>query len=588
MKKTKIILAILFFNGIVCFGFAKNLKLFWVDDHDSSVTIIDQNFDNYKFLNDFINEKKVSALSEGYLAFSIDSLKQINDTSYCVWIHQGSQYHWGNIQWGIKEGVFLKSGLDPKKLQNKALDPKNLYLLYEKIIGYYENNGYPFTSVHLDSISFKNDTVSGKLNIELGKPFTFDTLAIHGDSKIKKSYLQHYLEILPGEDFNESLVLQIAKKLKELPFATEFQTHSIEFLGNKAIVHVYLNKKSANFFNGVLGILPNSTSQQSQSSESNLLITGDVKLTLINSFKYGEKIDFSWRRLQALTQQLDGELAFPYLFNTPFGVNEKLDLLKQDTSFINFSNNLGLAYALSTNKQLKVFWEHKSTNVLSAQSAQSILANKSNFYGLAFTLEKLDYRFNPRKGIRLFLSAQGGNKSLQGTDEKGKIKVPITSDNPNLVINALLPKTTAIYHFKAEVDYYIPFFKITTLKLSTKNAYISNPYLFDNDLLRIGGFRILRGFDEQSIYASFYSIFTIEYRLLLEQNSYIALFFDQAYTERKTYTVSQADRPFGFGASINFQTKPGIFSITYALGSQKGNPINFPSAKIHFGFVSLF
>ena len=577
------------FNIFGPIGFSKTLQLNWVDSLSLPLKTSEKKFDNLKSITVFLNEKKVDAYSKGYLDFSIDSLTPINDSSYFAWIHQGRRYIWGNIKWGIKEGVLLKSGLNPKKIENQAVNPTSLFLLYEKIIGYYENNGYPFASVNLDSTNYINDTISGKLNIVLGSHFTFDTLAIHGDSKLKKSYLQHYLEILPGNNFNDNLIVSIGKKLKELPFATEFQSHNIEFVGNKVIVHVYLNKKTANFFNGVLGILPNSPSLQ-QNTGSNLLITGDVKLTLLNSFKYGEKIDFSWRRLQALTQQLNADVAFPYLFNTPFGASNQLDLLKQDTSFINFSNSLGIAYSLSTNKQLKVFWEHKSTTVLNqnTNSLQNLYSNNTNFYGLAFSWEKLDYRFNPTSGVRLFVSAQGGNKTMQGTEEKGKIKVPIVSENLNLSITALLPKTTAIYHFKAEIDYYIPLFKITTLKLSTKNAYISNPYLFDNDLFRVGGFRLLRGFDEQSLYASFYSIATIEYRLLLEQNSFIALFFDKAYTERKTFSVSESDRPYGFGASINFQTKPGIFSVSYALGSQKGNPINFQSAKIHLGFVSLF
>ena len=44
--------------------------------------------------------------------------------------------------------------------------------------------------------------------------------------------------------------------------------------------------------------------------------------------------------------------------------------------------------------------------------------------------------------------------------------------------------------------------------------------MFQNELFRIGGLKTLRGFDEESIFASVYSIFTLEYRFILEQNSY--------------------------------------------------------------------
>ena len=100
--------------------------------------------------------------------------------------------------------------------------------------------------------------------------------------------------------------------------------------------------------------------------------------------------------------------------------------------------------------------------------------------------------------------------------------------------------------------------------------------------------RTLRGFDEESINASLFGIATFEYRFLLERNSNLYLFGDYAYYERNVLNAHFSDRPIGFGAGIRFQTKPGIFSINYALGSQQGNPVLLKSAKIHFGFVNYF
>ena len=38
----------------------------------------------------------------------------------------------------------------------------------------------------------------------------------------------------------------------------------------------------------------------------------------------------------------------------------------------------------------------------------------------------------------------------------------------------------------------------------------------------------------------------------------------------------------------SFETKAGIFSLNYAVGKQLNNPIDFSSAKIHFGFLNQF
>jgi len=48
------------------------------------------------------------------------------------------------------------------------------------------------------------------------------------------------------------------------------------------------------------------------------------------------------------------------------------------------------------------------------------------------------------------------------------------------------------------------------------------------------------------------------------------------------------DTPIGFGAGTSFETKAGIFSLTYALGRQFNNPVELRGGKIHFGFTSLF
>ena len=107
-------------------------------------------------------------------------------------------------------------------------------------------------------------------------------------------------------------------------------------------------------------------------------------------------------------------------------------------------------------------------------------------------------------------------------------------------------------------------------------------------MLRIGGLHTLRGVDEESIFASFYSITTIEYRFILEQNSFLYLFTDGAFWEKRTANAYSLDRPYSFGVGMNFETNAGIFSISYAVGKQFDNPIQFRSAKIHFGFINFF
>ena len=158
--------------------------------------------------------------------------------------------------------------------------------------------------------------------------------------------------------------------------------------------------------------------------------------------------------------------------------------------------------------------------------------------------------------------------------------------NPELYEGVALNST--LYRLQLNADFFIPVFRKSTLLLANKSGFLENKNLFENELYRIGGLKTLRGFDEESIAASVYAIFSLEFRYLFDLNSYLHFFVDGAYYEQPTSLAYISDWPYGFGAGVNFETRAGIFSLTYALGQREGQPLQFKSAKIHFGLTAIF
>ncbi len=111
-----------------------------------------------------------------------------------------------------------------------------------------------------------------------------------------------------------------------------------------------------------------------------------------------------------------------------------------------------------------------------------------------------------------------------------------------------------------------------------------NDDLYRNELYRIGGLKTLRGVNEASILCSSYLIGTLEYRFVFEENANFFLFVDQAWWEDAAQEQLVTDTPRGFGLGTSFETKAGLFSITYALGQQFDNPVHLRGGKVHFGF----
>ena len=151
--------------------------------------------------------------------------------------------------------------------------------------------------------------------------------------------------------------------------------------------------------------------------------------------------------------------------------------------------------------------------------------------------------------------------------------------------------TTTAYQYRIETqtDYYLKIGKRATIKLGVKSGSLfSSSLVAANEQYRIGGSKILRGFDEESIFATQFAVGTLEYRFLIGKNSYLYTFLDGAYIHNQTRSFDNNDTPYGIGAGITIETKVGLFGVTLAAGSQQHNGIDFRNIKTHFGYVSYF
>jgi outer membrane protein assembly factor BamA len=514
--------------------------------------------------------------TKAFLEASCDSISP--DTLKTIaYVFQGPKYVLNDLKIDSSSMKYLDlAGFKPTKFRSMAFSEKNIHELTESLLIWFEDHGYPFAKVSLDSFSLNNGEVSAEIRAETGNRIMIDSLVRKGNIRISRNYIYRYLGIRGGSIYDESKIARIQKRLQELPFATVAKSFEVAFWEDKAKVYLYLNKKKASSFSGIIGILPNSL------VPGKVLINGDVKLRLLNSFAQGELIDLNWRSLEKGTQDLKVKLNYPYIFTTPFGVDYEFYLYKKDTSYLTLNHKVGLQLLFSSYNYIQVFADIFRSNIISAEGLENatVLPDYADIsktlYGLEFYRENLDYRLNPRKGFRIDASAAGGLKKIRENDQVN----PVLYDSLDL--------KSGQFQAKLDAGWFIPVYRKHVILLGLKGSYIWSDVLFNNELFRFGGLNSLKGFDEESLRANLFGIFLFEYRFLFERNSYLALFWNGAYLERKTHNESASDRPYGFGAGISFDTKVGIFSLYYALGSQNGNPIYFKQSKIHFGISTSF
>jgi hypothetical protein len=150
--------------------------------------------------------------------------------------------------------------------------------------------------------------------------------------------------------------------------------------------------------------------------------------------------------------------------------------------------------------------------------------------------------------------------------------------------------STNQYQYQLKLDYFLPIKVKSTLKFGLNLNQLIAPVIYFNELQREGGINSLKGFNEQSIFASNFNMLDIEYRYLLGLNSHFKLFWNGAYYENKSVGIQNQifDMPWGFGIGGNIETGAGILSLAYGLGKQKGNNFDLRTGKFHFGINSYF
>lgn len=530
-----------------------------------------EKFNQYAQRYNWLQDLQIEMYQRGYLSFSVDSIVE-SGKHWVAYVISGQKFEWARLGRGNLDGQTLGSIRFRDKIYfQRTFNPKQVSRLFESILSHCENSGYPFATIQLDSITIDKNAISASLNLDKNKFVKIDSVLVKGSSKTHPTYFYNYLDLKPGSPYNEANIRRADGLIDDLAFVQQFRKTEVNFTENDTKVLLYANHKKASRFDGVLGLQPNEATGK-------IGITGNVKLELQNAFNRAETISLNWRRLQTATQDIRVKFSYPYLFNTPFGADLGFNLYRRDTSFVQINAHVGVSYFFSGRSYVQVFYEPHQSNVISDSftPTDGLANSSSSLIGLELQSTKLNYRLNPTRGYAINLRGAAGTRNIRKNPELGEDyyeDIALNSTQWNGNINARI------------------FTQITprnTVMLGTNGAIIQSATMFRNEVHRIGGMQTIRGFDEESIFASAYSIFTVEYRFLLEQNSNVFAFFDGGWYELNTRDTYLRDTPFGFGLGISFETGAGIFSLTYALGRQQGNPILLRAGKIHFGFASFF
>lgn len=534
-----------------------------------------------------------SLAAKGFAGASVDSVVWKEDKGY-VYLFTGSPIYWEHLQIdSVEKQILDQIHWSPRELTGMPVRFSDIEKWKNNLLNYYLNNGYPFAKIEWKNVELKKQHLSANWLVNKGVFYRLDSIRVYGSAKISNLFLQKYLSLKNGSPFNQQKINEVSKQIGDLAFLQEISPATVTMLGTGATLNLYLAPKRSSVIDVLVGFVPADNPQD----KSRLI--ADVNLDLNNAFSMGENILFNWQQLQPESPRLRLGYVHPFIFGSNAAFDGQFQLYKQDSSYLHISAFLGAKYFLSAYQTLGFFYNIENSYLLSgALDTNQIKVSKelprfmdvtTNSFGLSYDYNSLDYAFNPRKGLQFQLVGALGVRNVKMNDDILNLKDP---SNPSFSFRSLYDSIQLkSYKFSSTLfaANYFSIGKNSVFKTAVGAGFMESPQLYENELFGIGGYRILRGFDEESIYANLYGGLTLEYRYLLGTNSYFSIFSDGALTSAKIGKDKFSNSFISGGIGLEFETKLGLLNISYAVGKRNDVPFDFKSAsKIHFGYINYF
>ena len=552
--------------------------------------VLKTSFPDLQQISTYINDLPRMLAAKGYPVASVDSIWQEKNTFHIL-LYIGTKYNWIQLNTsGIESAYLAKGGYVAGNFSGKPMNIAEVDIIKERLLTVYENEGFPFATVYLDSVSINEDKISAILTVNKGLLYRIDSIKNYGKLKLNKKFLQQYLNISNGSTYSREKLKDVDRRMLELPYAQTMQPSTLNMLGSGSILNLYVDNKKSSEASAIFGFLPDAN------NTGKFQLTGDVNLDLKNIFASGEGLLFKYQALQPKSPRLNLGYDKPYIFHSPYGLSFLFELFKKDSAFLQVNAQAGLQLNLSAYQTGKVFVQWQTTNLLQGGidtnliKAQKRLPEnidiKAVSGGVTYAYNKTNYKFNPRSGNEFTVTTSAGIKNIQKNNDI--ISLKSTTYNYASLYDSLKLRS---YQVRAKLSgaHYIPVGKSATIKTALNAGIYSSPRVFRNEVFQIGGYRLLRGFDEESIYATQYAVLTGEYRSLLSLNSYLFGFSDIGATKTKYQNVNASNFFISGGIGIVYETKAGLLNLSVAIGKRDDVPFSLrQAAKIHFGYINYF
>jgi len=513
-------------------------------------------FENVAALEDEIEHIQKQLYNKGYISLKYLGLKN-EKLEYTAEFELGPAYKsiliFGHSSLFRPLGYTIEKDLDSNQFYVEV-PISVLENTLEQLSKTLADKSYAFATLQLQNIQPEDEIkIKAELVIDKGTKRTLQNIKVLGYDKFPPSYIKHFLGIKIRKSFRLERIKSQMELLNQLPFAQQKRPAEVLFTKDSTSVYLYLEKIKSNRFDGFIGFGTDETTGKIE-------FDGYLDLNLINNLNFGESLKLNYKSDEIDQKTLDIALQLPYLFGTPLGSTLNLNIFKKDSTFTTAQQGIKLFYQLNENQQLGLGIRLQQSNAITNTSDAFVEDFDSQFYEINYNYskrQKTDLLFPVQRQFEM--SVAFGKRSAASELNQRQIRLK------GFQILNLNPKNSI-------------FLKVHLEELQ------SDQYLL-NELLRFGGITSVRGFRENSLFATRLGLLCSEYRYRLSPGLFVHSVMDAGYFQDANNTNYQI---FGFGFGFGLRSNGGLLRLTYANGKTKNIPFDLSESKVHLSFTSTF
>ncbi len=495
----------------------------------------------------------------GFLGASLDSLHNA-DTVATAYISLGRRTETLRIHISPNDreligGKYMQSllGLSPNDTLLQLPFPRTPEVL-QGLADHLEEKGNSFAWVRLENIRLEGDIATARLRISASRIRHVDKVIVRGYENFPKNYVDHSLRLKAGSVFTREKLRHASEAVSGLTFAEELRPPEVLFTRDSTIIYLYLKKKRSNRFDGIIGF-------SSEEESGGIRFNGYLDLAVNNVFNGGETISLFWKNNGDDRQRFFVSAETPYLFGLPVIPKVQFELYRQDSTYSNVTASVDLGYDLYRNGRMSLSFRTEESSDLTDNGTNGVRSYSNLFFGGSYRLRRATGDALLPSRFELEAEALTGSRKSEGEREsqsrftfRGNYLWSINAKNHVFVQN--------------------------------QSGWLQSGQYFTNELFRIGGVYDIRGINEESLFASAYAVFNLEYRYRPGVSGYFYTITDFSYADNGLTGIDTQVLSLGLGYA--FRTKIGLFNLGYAIARFDQNPFVFDNSRVHVSLISYF